>query len=81
MTVRNSSGDIVQFVYGGDGLDPTDMEGKDKPVDFVRVMRHIKVPRLILMIYENIYRSQLCKIIFVSCLFSRISSRVSVKCL
>ena len=43
MTVRNSSGDIVQFVYGGDGLDPTDMEGKDKPVDFVRVLRHIKV--------------------------------------
>ena len=49
MTVRNSSGDIVQFVYGGDGLDPTDMEGKDKPVDFVRVMRHIKVPRTILV--------------------------------
>ena len=46
MTVRNSSGDIVQFVYGGDGLDPTDMEGKDKPVDFFRVMRHIKVNKL-----------------------------------
>ena len=59
MTVRNSSGDIVQFVYGGDGLDPTDMEGKDKPVDFVRVMRHIKVlraivVRLILLIRESI---------------------------
>ena len=49
MTVRNSSGDIVQFVYGGDGLDPTDMEGKDKPVDFVRVMRHIKVLRAIVV--------------------------------
>ncbi len=36
-------GDIVQFVYGGDGLDPTDMEGKDKPVDFQRVMKHIRV--------------------------------------
>ena len=45
MTVRNSSGDIVQFVFGGDGLDPTDMEGKDKPVDFPRVMRHIKVQK------------------------------------
>ncbi len=43
MTVRNSMGDIVQFVYGGDGLDPTDMEGKDKPVDFQRVMKHIRV--------------------------------------
>ena len=43
MTVRNSQGDIVQFVYGGDGLDPAAMEGKDKPVDFHRVMSHIQV--------------------------------------
>ena len=43
MTVRNSAGSIVQFVYGGDGLDPADMEGKDKPVDFTRVLGHIKV--------------------------------------
>lgn len=28
MTVRNSVGDIVQILYGGDGLDPTYMEGK-----------------------------------------------------
>jgi DNA-directed RNA polymerase III subunit RPC1 len=28
MTVRNSIGDIVQLCYGGDGLDPTYMEGK-----------------------------------------------------
>lgn len=27
MTVRNSVGDIVQIMYGGDGLDPTYMEG------------------------------------------------------
>lgn len=27
MTVRNSNGDIIQFLYGGDGLDPTYMEG------------------------------------------------------
>lgn len=27
MTVRNSVGDIVQVLYGGDGLDPTYMEG------------------------------------------------------
>jgi DNA-directed RNA polymerase III subunit RPC1 len=38
-TVRNCSGGIVQFVYGDDGLDPTGMEGRDKPVDFSRV-RH-----------------------------------------
>ena len=28
MTVRNSIGDIVQLCYGGDGLDPTYMEGE-----------------------------------------------------
>lgn len=32
LTVRNSSGDIVQFLYGGDGLDPTYMEGELKLV-------------------------------------------------
>ena len=42
-TVRNSEGYIVQFHYGGDGLDPAAMEGKDKPVDFTRVLHHIKV--------------------------------------
>lgn len=42
MTVRNSVGDIVQFVYGGDGLDPAAMEGKDKPVDFKRVLELVK---------------------------------------
>lgn len=42
-TVRNSEEFIVQFTYGGDGLDPAMMEGKDKPVDFSRVMDHVKV--------------------------------------
>ena len=28
-TVRNSTGGIVQLVYGDDGLDPVSMEGKD----------------------------------------------------
>ncbi|CAG0896236.1 unnamed protein product, partial [Darwinula stevensoni] len=41
-TVRNSSGEVVQFVYGGDGLDPACMEGKDKPVDFQRVFDHVR---------------------------------------
>lgn len=43
LTVRNSVGDIVQFMYGGDGLDPTDMEGKDKPLDYTRVFSHVQV--------------------------------------
>ncbi|KAK2152800.1 hypothetical protein LSH36_317g01042 [Paralvinella palmiformis] len=42
LTVRSAMGEIVQFVYGGDSLDPAYMEGKDKPVDFHRVMEHIK---------------------------------------
>lgn len=42
LTVRNSVGDIVQFMYGGDGLDPTDMEGKDKPLDYERVFSHVQ---------------------------------------
>jgi len=43
LTVRNSEGYIVQFMYGGDGLDPAAMEGKDRTVEFSRVMQHIKV--------------------------------------
>ncbi|KDR18934.1 DNA-directed RNA polymerase III subunit RPC1 isoform X1 [Zootermopsis nevadensis] len=42
MTVRNSVGDIVQTCYGADGLDPTYMEGKDCPVDFQRVLDHVR---------------------------------------
>merc|ERR1712142_284587 len=42
MTVRNSSGEVTQFEYGGDNLDPMMMEGKDKPVEFDRVLHHIK---------------------------------------
>ncbi len=41
-TVRNSTGEVVQFVYGGDGLDPTYMEAKDRPVDLQRALDHIK---------------------------------------
>ena len=48
-TVRNSTGGIVQLSYGDDGLEPTDMEGKDKssPVEFARLTQHVKglVPR------------------------------------
>ena len=43
MTVRDSMGAVVQFVYGADSLDPTDMEGKDQPIDFHRIFQHIRV--------------------------------------
>ncbi|CAG9841200.1 unnamed protein product [Diabrotica balteata] len=41
-SVRNAEGDLIQLNYGCDGLDPTYMEGKDCPVDFERVLDHIK---------------------------------------
>lgn len=37
-----SSNEVIQFEYGGDGLDPMMMEGKDKPVDFQRVLEHVQ---------------------------------------
>ncbi|AEO64600.1 uncharacterized protein THITE_2110899 [Thermothielavioides terrestris NRRL 8126] len=39
-TVRTSEGGIVQFQYGADRLDPVDMEGDAKPVDFARTWNH-----------------------------------------
>ena len=42
-TVRTSVNDIVQLVYSGDGLDPVEMEGNSKPMDFQRVLDHIQV--------------------------------------
>lgn len=39
-TVRNSSAGVVQFQYGDDNLDPVDMEGKAKPVNFERTFTH-----------------------------------------
>lgn len=39
-TVRTSSNQVVQFQYGGDGLDPMDMEGDAQPVDFQSLWNH-----------------------------------------
>lgn len=39
-TVRTSSSGIVQFQYGGDNLDPVDMEGNAQPVNFGRTFYH-----------------------------------------
>ncbi|KAF2110809.1 hypothetical protein BDV96DRAFT_650427 [Lophiotrema nucula] len=39
-TVRNSAGGLVQFQYGDDNLDPTDMEGRAVPVNFDRTFSH-----------------------------------------
>ena len=42
MTIRTSTNDIVQFAYGGDSLDPTFLEGKDKPIDYERIYEHVR---------------------------------------
>lgn len=42
-TVRNASAGVVQFQYGEDKLDPVDMEGKAKPVNFDRTFIHAEV--------------------------------------
>ena len=41
--MRNSSGLVVQFRYGDDGLDPANMEDVDRPMDFMRVLTHCQV--------------------------------------
>ncbi|OQO06044.1 hypothetical protein B0A48_08632 [Cryoendolithus antarcticus] len=39
-TVRTSNGSVVQMKFGDDGLDPLDMEGSAKPVNFERTYAH-----------------------------------------
>lgn len=41
-SVRNAIGEIVEFIYGGDGLDPVFMELKDRPVDLNRQLLHMR---------------------------------------
>jgi hypothetical protein len=36
-------GNVVQFKYGADGLDPAAMEGHDKPVDLNRILLDVTV--------------------------------------
>jgi DNA-directed RNA polymerase III subunit RPC1 len=40
--VRNSATNIVQFRFGGDNLDPVDMEGSAVPVNFERTFAHVE---------------------------------------
>ena len=40
MSVRNSSGGLVQFYYGDDGLDPAFLEADILPVDLKRNLQH-----------------------------------------
>ncbi|KAK7467362.1 DNA-directed RNA polymerase III subunit C1 (rpo31) [Stygiomarasmius scandens] len=40
LSVRNSTGGIVQFRYGDDSLDPACLEGDAQPLDFARAWSH-----------------------------------------
>ncbi|TFK64915.1 beta and beta-prime subunits of DNA dependent RNA-polymerase [Pluteus cervinus] len=40
LSVRNSTGGVVQFQYGDDGLDPACLEGDAQPLDFQRAWSH-----------------------------------------
>lgn len=40
LSVRDSVGNILQFYYGDDGLDPASIEGSDSPVEFSRNLKH-----------------------------------------
>ena len=40
-SVRNSCGDVIQFIYGDDCLDPTNMEDGSKLINLDRLLQHI----------------------------------------
>ena len=43
LTVRTSAGEVVQFAFGDDGLNPARMEGSaSKPLDLQYVMEHVQ---------------------------------------
>ncbi|UYV65156.1 POLR3A [Cordylochernes scorpioides] len=41
-SIRTISGKILQFTYGGDGLNPELMEGDDCLVNYVRLFKHVQ---------------------------------------
>lgn len=43
LSVRNSTGGVVQFRYGDDGLDPACLEGDAQPIDLDRTWKHVLV--------------------------------------
>lgn len=78
LTVRSSTNDIVQFVYGGDSLDPATMEGKDQPIDFKRVYDHIKVSLECFFFFSSLVSAFLIKIFLPSVIIYKHSVCVSL---
>ncbi|KAL9033863.1 MAG: hypothetical protein Q9214_007308 [Letrouitia sp. 1 TL-2023] len=73
-TVRNGSSSIIQFQYGADKLDPVDMEGKAKPVNFERTYTHSEattwsnkdrplLPREIKTLYSQVLSEERAKLL------------------
>jgi len=70
LTVRNSGGGVVQMKFGDDGLDPVDMEGNAKPVDFERTFMHavhstwnvmengLKPPKILQIVDERLQKER-----------------------
>ena len=54
LSVRNSTGGVVQFTFGDDGLDPARIEGSIHPVEFGRNLLHSMV-RLIKFTSIDLY--------------------------
>lgn len=53
-SVRNASGCIVQFLYGDDGMDPANMEGKSgDPLNFGRLLMKVEVKNITLYYFVN----------------------------
>ncbi len=50
LSVRNSTGGVVQFKYGDDGLDPACLESDAQPIDFERAWSHACVRHTLLTI-------------------------------
>ncbi|CAA2978937.1 DNA-directed RNA polymerase III subunit 1 [Olea europaea subsp. europaea] len=65
-TVRNASASIVQFVYGDDGMDPSQMEEKTGcPLNFERLFMKVKATCPALE-QKNLSPSELCQLIDIS---------------
>ena len=57
LSVRNSTGGVVQFRYGDDGLDPACLEGDSQPLDFQRTWRHASVRPISFVVIQFSHRS------------------------
>ena len=59
LSVRNSTGGVVQFRYGDDGLDPACLEGDAQPIDMNRSLKHALVCPGSIFIIETMMETSL----------------------